>query len=146
MKAFRAFSQLPDRHVVQASRRFRTAPRVRLEEAEMSRLRARPALWINIGLAAALVVTAAVAIVVLRSSPGAAAAAPRTTPVRTGTVTATVSGSGNVTSADAVAASFVSGGTVTAITVKPGQKVAKGQVLATIAPSSAQRSLDTAQT
>jgi hypothetical protein len=65
----------------------------------MARLRERPTLWINVGLAAALVVAAAVALVVLRSSPGVAAASVRTTPVRTGTVTATVSGSGNVTSA-----------------------------------------------
>jgi hypothetical protein len=74
----------------------------------MARLRERPTLWINVGLAAALVVAAAVALVVLRSSPGVAAASVRTTPVRTGTVTATVSGSGNVTSAATLAGSTAS--------------------------------------
>ena len=111
----------------------------------MARLRARPVLWINTGLAIALVVVALVAVMALRSSPGAAAATTRTATVRSGTVVATVSGSGNVTSADAVAANFGTSGTVTAVKVKVGQKVTEGQVLATLDPASATRSLQTAR-
>ena len=61
------------------------APAVGPEEAGMSRLRSRPVLWINAGLAAVLVFAAAIAFVVLCSSPGAAASTARTTAVRTGT-------------------------------------------------------------
>ena len=98
----------------------------------MSRLRARPALWINVGLALALVVAGTIALVSLRSEPQAAASTTRTATVRTGTVTATVTGSGNVASATAVAVNFTTGGTVKTVAVKAGQKVRKGQVLATL--------------
>ena len=60
-------------------------------------------------------------------------------------MTATVSGSGNVASADTISASFATGGTVTAIKVKTGQKVTANQVLATIDASCARRSLASAQ-
>jgi macrolide-specific efflux system membrane fusion protein len=111
----------------------------------MSTLRARPTLWINLALAVALALAGGVALVALRSSPGAAATSVRTATVRTGTVTATVSGSGNVTSADEVAMNFATSGTVTSIKVKPGQVVDKGQVLATLDTSAARRTLAAAK-
>lgn len=111
----------------------------------MSRLRARPVLWINLGLALTLVVAGTIALVALRSAPQAAAATTRTATVRTGTVTATVTGSGNVASASAVAVNFPSGGTVRSIAVKAGQKVRKGQLLATLDDTSAGEALKSAK-
>jgi macrolide-specific efflux system membrane fusion protein len=75
------------------------------------------------------------------ATPTAADAATRTVPVRQGTVTASVTADGSVASASTAAASFVTGGTVTAIDVHVGQKVKKGQTLAKVDPAAAQRSL-----
>jgi multidrug efflux pump subunit AcrA (membrane-fusion protein) len=111
----------------------------------MSRLRARPLLWVNVGLAIALVAALAIALVALRSTPQAAAATTRTATVRTGTVTATVTGSGNVASATAVAVNFQTGGTVKYVAVKAGQKVRKGQRLATLDDTSAREALASAR-
>ena len=83
-----------------------------------------------------------IALVALRSTPQAAAATTRTATVRSGTVTATVTGSGNVASAAAVAVNFPTGGTVTSVAVKAGQKVRKGQKLAV---AQAQQQLDQAR-
>jgi macrolide-specific efflux system membrane fusion protein len=60
----------------------------------------------------------------------AADASARTVPVRTGTVTRTVTADGSVASAETASASFVTGGTVTEIDAHVGQVVKKGQVLA----------------
>jgi macrolide-specific efflux system membrane fusion protein len=82
------------------------------------------------------------------SGPHAAEAAgtdTRTTPVEQGQVTKTVTADGSVASVSTASASFVTGGTVTAIEVKVGQKVAKGQTLAKVDPAAAQRTLDAAQ-
>jgi macrolide-specific efflux system membrane fusion protein len=82
------------------------------------------------------------------SGPHAAEAAgtdARTTPVGQGQVTKTVTADGSVASVSTASASFVTGGTVTAIDVKVGQKVAKGQTLAKVDPAAAQRTLDAAQ-
>ncbi|MCM4079658.1 efflux RND transporter periplasmic adaptor subunit [Paractinoplanes hotanensis] len=74
----------------------------------------------------------------------AAAASTRTVAVQEGTVTRTVTADGTVESAATATASFATGGTVTSISVRVGQKVAKGQVLAKVDPADAQRSLDAA--
>ncbi|MBL7261680.1 efflux RND transporter periplasmic adaptor subunit [Paractinoplanes lichenicola] len=74
----------------------------------------------------------------------AANAATRTVAVQQGTVTKTVTADGTVESASTATASFGTGGTVTAINVRVGQKVTKGQVLAKVDPADAQRSLDAA--
>ena len=60
----------------------------------------------------------------------AAAASTRTVAVQEGTVTKTVTADGTVESASTATASFATGGTVTSISVRVGQKVTKGQVLA----------------
>ncbi|MCY1144535.1 efflux RND transporter periplasmic adaptor subunit [Actinoplanes sp. Pm04-4] len=74
----------------------------------------------------------------------AAAASTRTVAVQQGTVTKTVTADGTVESSSTATASFVTGGTVTSISVRVGQKVVKGQVLAKVDPAEAQRSLDAA--
>jgi multidrug efflux pump subunit AcrA (membrane-fusion protein) len=70
----------------------------------------------------------------------------RTTKVAKGTVTASVSASGNLASQTPVRVNFSgSGGTVTAIYVKVGQTVAKGQALAKVDDTSARQSLQSAK-
>ncbi|MEV4350770.1 HlyD family efflux transporter periplasmic adaptor subunit [Actinoplanes sp. NPDC049596] len=77
------------------------------------------------------------------STPAANASA-RTMAVQQGTVTKTVSADGTLESGSTASAGFVTGGTVTAINVKVGDKVTKGQVLAKVDPAAAQRTLDAA--
>ncbi|MCU7724044.1 HlyD family efflux transporter periplasmic adaptor subunit [Actinoplanes sp. KI2] len=79
------------------------------------------------------------------STNNAANASVRTVSVQTGTVTKTVTADGTVESARTASASFVTGGTITAINVKVGQVVKKGQVLAEVDPADAQRSLKAAE-
>jgi len=74
----------------------------------------------------------------------AAAAAALTVAVETGTVTKTATADGTVESASTASASFITGGTVTAINVKVGQVVKKGQVLAKVDPAASHRSLEAA--
>src|SRR5205807_3886011 len=62
-----------------------------------------------------------------------------------GTVSQTVSATGTVQPATSLDLNFVNGGTLTAVKVKPGDKVSAGQVLATIDPSAAQVALQTAK-
>lgn len=69
----------------------------------------------------------------------------RTTTVKRGVVQSTVSGSGNVQSADQLNLGFKTSGTVTHIYVKAGQHVTQGQLLATLDPKSAEVSLEQAK-
>ncbi len=64
-----------------------------------------------------------------------------TVAVARGAVTSSVASSGTVESAQTATPQFTASGTVTAVLVTVGQHVAKGQALARIDPSSAQRSL-----
>jgi multidrug efflux pump subunit AcrA (membrane-fusion protein) len=66
-------------------------------------------------------------------------------PVRVQTVTQTASASGSVASSDVVTANFTTDGTVTAIYVKLGQAVTKGQELARINATAADEQLTTAK-
>ncbi len=68
----------------------------------------------------------------------------RTVTVSQGTVTKTVSADGTVESASTAAATFTTSGTVTSIKVKVGDKVTKGQLLAQVDATDAQRDLDLA--
>ncbi|WP_203841030.1 efflux RND transporter periplasmic adaptor subunit [Winogradskya humida] len=74
----------------------------------------------------------------------AAAASTRSVQVQQGTVTASVTADGSLESASSASASFVTGGTVTSISVKVGDKVKKGQVLAKVDPAAANRTLNAA--
>ena len=66
-------------------------------------------------------------------------------PVRAQTVTRTASAAGTVASSDVVTANFTTSGTVTAIYVKLGQDVTKGQKLARIDATAADEQLTTAK-
>jgi multidrug efflux pump subunit AcrA (membrane-fusion protein) len=69
----------------------------------------------------------------------------RTSTARYGVVQSTVSGSGNIQSADQLNLGFKTSGTVTHIYVKQGQHVTQGQLLATLDPQSAEVSLEQAK-
>ncbi|WP_410808882.1 efflux RND transporter periplasmic adaptor subunit [Micromonospora sp. 067-2] len=69
----------------------------------------------------------------------------RTVAVSRGTVTASVSADGSVQSASTASASFATAGTVTGVSIKVGDRVKKGQLLATVDPAAAQRDLDVAK-
>ncbi|WP_433824924.1 efflux RND transporter periplasmic adaptor subunit [Actinoplanes sp. CA-015351] len=75
----------------------------------------------------------------------AAVASERTVSVQQGTVTKTATADGTLESASTASASFETSGTVTSISVKVGDKVKKGQVLAKVDPAAAQRTLDAAE-
>ncbi|HWS32706.1 MAG TPA: biotin/lipoyl-binding protein [Actinoplanes sp.] len=75
----------------------------------------------------------------------AAAASERTVNVQQGTVTKTATADGTLESASTASATFETSGTVTAINVKVGAKVKKGQTLAKVDPAAAQRTLDAAE-
>jgi macrolide-specific efflux system membrane fusion protein len=62
-----------------------------------------------------------------------------------GTVSQTVSATGTVQPATSLDLNFVNGGVLTAVNVKVGDKVAYGQVLATIDPAKAKVALESAQ-
>ncbi|MEV4414540.1 efflux RND transporter periplasmic adaptor subunit [Catellatospora sp. NPDC049609] len=69
----------------------------------------------------------------------------RTVAVARGTVTATVTADGSIESANTMSADFTTGGTVTAIKVKVGDRVKKGAVLATVDATEVAESLSTAE-
>jgi macrolide-specific efflux system membrane fusion protein len=79
------------------------------------------------------------------TATSAAASGARTVTVGRGTVTATVSADGSLEPVTAAIANFSTGGTVTAVSVKVGDKVTKGQLLAKVDAAAAQRSLDLAK-
>ncbi len=65
----------------------------------------------------------------------------RTATVTRGTVTATVSGSGTLSSPSDAGLDFTTGGTLSEVDVKPGDKVTKGEVLAKVDPTDAEATL-----
>jgi HlyD family secretion protein len=126
------FAEAPE----QPSRWVRTVHRVRT---------ARPrTLWLNIALAVLLVAGGALAWLTV-GNPSTPPSTARTTTVSLGTVTASVTGSGNAASALSTAVNFTGSGVVTELDVKVGDRVRLGQVLAQIDPTSANQSLRTAQ-
>jgi macrolide-specific efflux system membrane fusion protein len=107
----------------------------------------RPSTAVNAVLVVALVAGAFWAYETISGpdTTSAANASVRTVPVRTGTVTKTVTADGSVASATTASASFVTGGTVTDIDAHVGQVVKKGQVLAKVDPAASERGLDAAR-
>jgi len=104
----------------------------------------RKSVLINAGLALVLVAIAAGSVVAVNSSPATTATTPTATVAR-GTVTKTVSASGNLSAKTTIGVDFSgSGGTVTAIDVKVGDTVTAGQALAKVDDTSAKQSLATA--
>jgi macrolide-specific efflux system membrane fusion protein len=111
-------------------------------------VRRLPSLLVNLLLAALALGAAGWATVLVRDSgttKATAAAGSRTVQVAKGTVTATVSADGTLEPVTSAAAGFETSGTVTAVNVKVGQKVVKGQVLAELDPAAAKRALALAQ-
>ena len=105
-----------------------------------------PVLVVNVGLVLALVAGTAWAYSMV-TEPAASAdeATVSTVPVMQGTVTATVSADGAVESASTASASFETSGTVTEILVQVGQAVKKGEILAKVDRTAADRGLDAAE-
>src|SRR5260370_418883 len=103
----------------------------------------RRSLWINGPLAAAIVVVAVVSYASVGA--GGASAAPQTTLVARGTVLATVSASGTLQPPRNLGLSFYTGGRVTAIYVRAGQRVHAGQALARVSARSSRQGLATAK-
>lgn len=101
---------------------------------------------VNAGLAVGLaaVVGAGVVISISGNASGAGSSSLRTVAVRTGDVTAQVSADGSVEAVNEVAANFGTSGTIATLTVKVGDAVTKGEVIATIDAAAAERSLEVA--
>ncbi|HEX4679332.1 MAG TPA: biotin/lipoyl-binding protein [Gaiellaceae bacterium] len=115
--------------------------------------RAAPAVrTTNIILLALVAGLGVAAYLALHTTASVATATPRTSPVAKGVVLSSVSASGTVQAATNLSVGFEASGRVTAIDVKAGQKVAKGQVLgkldstdATAAVKQAEANLASAQ-
>src|SRR5580692_4389359 len=108
-------------------------------------------LWSKASLFYALLVAAVCAATALgldsvfAGSSAATPGATRTATVQRGTVQASVTASGNVSSATTTSLDFATSGTLTAVDVAVGETVSVGEVLARIDPSSAQTALTAAQ-
>jgi macrolide-specific efflux system membrane fusion protein len=112
------------------------------------RLSRHPSLVVNAVIGVVLVAGAITVYETFSSSDDggtAAVASQRTVAVQMGTVTKTVTADGTVESASTASASFETSGTVTAISVKVGDKVKKGQVLAKVDPAAGKRALAEAE-
>ena len=92
------------------------------------------------GIVAAVALTATLA-----SCSGGQPAAPAFDTVTRGTVSTGVSASGALAAKTSEQLGFASGGKLTSVKVKVGQKVAKGDVLATISDTSAKHALEQAE-
>src|ERR1700710_352377 len=107
----------------------------------------RRVMIINGALVVALAVIAFVSYDVLDGGSSKAAAATQTATVTQGTISATVSASGNAESATNIGVSFSDcSGNLTSVAVKAGQAVTAGEVLATVDTTTAQAAVTTAQT
>ncbi|MFD9125286.1 efflux RND transporter periplasmic adaptor subunit [Kitasatospora sp. NPDC059571] len=108
--------------------------------------RRRGAVLVNSALGVALLGGAALAYTTLDSGTSSAASTARirTATVSQGTVVATVSGSGTLSSPSDSAQDFATGGKLTSIKVAVGDTVKKGQVLATVDTTAAQQQLNAA--
>ncbi len=107
--------------------------------------RSLPKAWDNWALGVLCLATLAFAISSIGSSPSSSAATQRTATVSRNVVQSTVSGSGSLEAAKQVELNFGASGEVTAIDVKAGEHVSKGQILARIDSSSARASLAQAE-
>ncbi|WP_344873724.1 efflux RND transporter periplasmic adaptor subunit [Allokutzneria multivorans] len=104
----------------------------------------RRAVLINVVLILIVLVAGFFAVRLLFPGQSAQGAAPRTVPVSTGSVSATVSAAGTVQSASTVGVNFGTSGTVKKISVKVGDKVSAGQELARLDATALQSKVDQA--
>jgi macrolide-specific efflux system membrane fusion protein len=109
--------------------------------------RRRGAVLVNSALGVALVGGAALAYTTVDSGTSSAAGGTRvrTATVAKGTVLATVSGSGTLSSPSDTGQDFATGGRLTSVKVAVGDAVTKGQVLATVDTTAAQQDVDAAE-
>jgi len=101
--------------------------------------------WTVYLLAAACVGAIVAAVLVVGPPSAASRTSERIVTVARGVVQSTVSGTGTVQAAQQLDVNFATGGTLTHVYVKPGQRVVEGQTLAAIDPTDAQAALDQAQ-
>jgi multidrug efflux pump subunit AcrA (membrane-fusion protein) len=105
----------------------------------------RTGLILNGAIVAALLLVAAATVWTVRGGNEKPVSTAQTVRVDTGEVTATVSANGNVASGSTLNVDFQSNsGIVRSILVKEGDKVAKGQILATVDSTSASQGLEKA--
>ncbi|MFK0219461.1 efflux RND transporter periplasmic adaptor subunit [Streptomyces vinaceus] len=108
--------------------------------------RRRRAALINSVLGVAVLAGAGGAYAAVTSDGGGPArGGARTVAVTKGTVLATVSGSGSLSSPSDAGVNFSTGGRLTEVGVKPGDKVTKGQLLGKVDPTSATETLTQAR-
>ncbi|MFE2551207.1 efflux RND transporter periplasmic adaptor subunit [Streptomyces sp. NPDC059355] len=108
--------------------------------------RRRRAALINSVLAVAVLAGAGGAYAAVTSgSDGPARGGARTVAVTKGTVLATVSGSGSLSSPSDAGVNFTTGGRLTEVDVKPGDKITKGQLLGKVDPTAATETLTQAR-
>lgn len=101
---------------------------------------------LNGAIALALLVVVALIVTTIRGTEDDPTTAAQTVEVDTGDVSATVSANGNIASGTTVNVDFQgSGGVVTDILVRPGDKVREGQLLARVDRTTAQQALAQAQ-
>src|SRR5262245_20656451 len=108
-------------------------------------LRRAPARWVAVGAAALVVLSAGLYLALNRDKPAEAAGSGTVSTVRRGTVETTEAAAGTVQPAQTRGLSFGTSGTVTAISVNPGDLVTAGDVLARIDDSDAQEAVSTAE-
>lgn len=101
--------------------------------------------WSVYPLAVACLAALAAAVLVVGPPTTATGTSERIVTVARGVVQSTVSGTGTVEAARQLDVSFETGGTLTHVYVKPGQRIVEGQTLAAIDPTDAQAALDQAQ-
>ena len=93
-----------------------------------------------------VILAAAGGVTYLEIQPSSSSTPLQTTAVRQGTVLATVSSSGTLEAAQDLGLNFTTGGKLTHIYVKVGQRVKAGQLLAAVDPTSSQQALTQAET
>jgi multidrug efflux pump subunit AcrA (membrane-fusion protein) len=101
--------------------------------------------WLVYALGALCAGAIVAAILVVGPASAGSSTVTRTATAARGLVQSTVSGSGNLAPASQLDLGFKTSGTVTRIYVKQGQQVAKGQLLATLDPQSAEVTLQQAR-
>jgi multidrug efflux pump subunit AcrA (membrane-fusion protein) len=111
----------------------------------LARPRLSRAAWINGGLAVLLIGLATWGYLSVGDPGRTQTVSSRNATVTRGTLTASVSGSGNTESAAQVGVNFTNSGTLTAVDVTVGHHVRTGQILATIDPGSARQDLAAAE-
>src|ERR1700761_4838164 len=101
--------------------------------------------WILVVLGAAAAVLVVLGITALGTKSSSARVSTETVTAADGVVQTTASGSGNVEPAVDEDLNFSTSGTVQTVDVKVGQKVKKGQLIATLDPSAAKLALQEAK-